>query len=392
MRKAAHLLSSVSRNAGGLFYCAKRLTQAVAAEEKFQIEVLGLEDEFSKEDLPEWSPVPARAFSSSGPNAYRYSSALRRALFSAEVEVLHLHGLWMYPSRAALLWRKQTRQALVVSPHGMLDPWALKNSPLKKALANFLFQRKCLEEAACLSSLCDSETQSIRDLGFKQAICQIPNGVDLPLAREAGPAPWTGSLKESDKVLLFLGRLHPKKGLEALVEAFARVQAAKSKGSEDWYLVLAGWDQNGHQEELQALVKKHGMEKRIFFPGPLFGASKDNAFRAASAFILPSFSEGLPVAVLEAWSYALPVLMTPECNLPEGFKHDAAVKITNDVDTLEVSLKNYLAGDLEEHKAMGERGLALVAEQFSWKRIGRDMNAVYQWLLEGGPAPACVKL
>jgi glycosyltransferase involved in cell wall biosynthesis len=302
MIKTANLTSSVSRDAGGLFYSVRRLVQAISAGGDFGVEVLSLKDKHTAEDAPSWAPVPARLFPVLGPKAFGYSRPLRDALMQSDFELLHVHGMWMYPSHVALNWWKKYKRPYLVSPHGMVDPWALKNSRWKKAVASAWFQREVLERAACLRSLCASETESMRLLGLKQPICQIPNGVDLPEPGPAGPAPWAGQLKPGARVLYTLGRMHPKKNLPALIEAFSRVVKAGAKGSQDWMLVVAGWDQQGHTDLCKDLAKAAGMEDRILFPGPLFGQAKADAFRASEAFILPSFSEGLPVAVLEAWS------------------------------------------------------------------------------------------
>ncbi|HTB34244.1 MAG TPA: glycosyltransferase [bacterium] len=392
MIKTANLTSSLSRGAGGLFYSVRRLVQAIAAEGAIDVQVMALTDEFSDKDRAEWSPIRTQTFPTQGPKAFGYSSELSRALMHSEFELLHVHGMWMYPSHLSLRWGKKYKRPYMVSPHGMLDPWALKNSRWKKAVTNVLFQRENLERAACMRSLCVSETESVRLLGLKQPICQIPNGVDLPAPGPGGPAPWAKDLKPGSRVLYTIGRMHPKKGLPALIEAFSRVQKAGAKGSQDWVLVLAGWDQLGHEQHLKDLVKERGMEQKILFPGPLFGQAKADAFRASEAFVLPSFSEGLPVAVLEAWSYGLPVLMTPECNLPEGFAKGAAVKVATDADSLERSLTAYFAEDPEAHRAMGAKGRELVEAQFTWKRIGKDMSDTYLWLIHGGPKPDCVIL
>jgi glycosyltransferase involved in cell wall biosynthesis len=390
MIKTANLTSSLSRGAGGLFYSVRRLVQAIAAEGTIDVEVLALADEFSDDDRASWAPIRTQVFPTLGPKSFGYSAALSKALIHSNFELLHVHGMWMYPSHLSLRWGKKYKRPYLVSPHGMLDPWALKNSRWKKAVANALYQRENLERAACLRSLCVSETESMRALGLTQPVCQIPNGVDLPEPGPSGPAPWAKDLKPGSRVLYTLGRMHPKKNLPALIEAFSRVQKSGAKGSQDWVLILAGWDQLGHEALCKDLAKAHGMEHKILFPGPLFGQAKADAFRASEAFILPSFSEGLPIAVLEAWSYGLPVLMTPECNLPEGFAKDAAVRISTDAGALERSLAAYFSEDVDAHRAMGARGRALVEAQFTWKRIGKDMNDTYLWLLGGGPAPACV--
>jgi poly(glycerol-phosphate) alpha-glucosyltransferase len=384
MIRTADMLSSVSRKSGGLFYSVRRLSQSVARLGVVETEVFALEDEFSQEDARHWSPLTPRLFGVRGPKSFGYSPSLRRELLSSDAALLHSHGMWMFPSSLALQWRRQKGKPSLLSPHGMLDPWALRRSALKKLLARFLYEDEHLRRCDCLRSLCDSETRSMRALGLSQPICHIPNGVDIPGPATGAPPPW-GRLRQG-RVLLFLGRIHPKKGLEPLLRAFARLKP----GSGDWSLAVAGWDQGGHEERLKRLAARMGLEGRVLFTGPLFNAAKDAAFRHASAFVLPSLSEGLPVAVLEAWSYGLPVLMSSACNLEEGFERGAAMRIPDGGDALQQCLGNFLSLSQAELQAMGGRGLGLVQEKFAWDRIARDMLAVYLWLLHAGPKPACV--
>jgi poly(glycerol-phosphate) alpha-glucosyltransferase len=384
MIQTAELLSSVSRKSGGLFYSVRRLAQSVERLGVLGSTVYSLEDEFSHEDARHWSPLKPRVFGVRGPKSFGYSPALKHELLSSQAALLHSHGMWMFPSSLALQWRRLKGKPSLLSPHGMLDPWALRRSPFKKLLARFLYEDEHLRRCDCLRSLCDSETRSMRALGLTQPICRIPNGVDIPGPDGGAPPPW-GRLGKR-RVLLFLGRIHPKKGLEALLRAFAGLKA----GSNEWSLAVAGWDQEGHEERLKGLAARLGLEGRVLFTGPLFNSAKDAAFRHASAFVLPSLSEGLPVAVLEAWSYGLPVLMSSACNLEEGFDRLAAQRIADEEGGLGRSLEGFLSLGEKELQEMGARGLSLVKEKFAWDGIAKDMLAVYLWLLQAGPKPACV--
>jgi poly(glycerol-phosphate) alpha-glucosyltransferase len=157
-----------------------------------------------------------------------------------------------------------------------------------------------------------------------------------------------------------------------------------------WRLIIAGWDQLGHQAELQALAAEPHSDSRIEFVGPQFGEAKSALFRKASAFILPSLSEGLPMSVLEAWSWRLPVLMTTNCNLPEGSKAGAAIMMEPDMEDISKALAELFSMDRIEREAMGARGRRLVEEKFQWARVAEQMTQVYDWVLGRGPRPACV--
>jgi glycosyltransferase involved in cell wall biosynthesis len=290
----------------------------------------------------------------------------------------------------------------------MLDRWALNNSKWKKRVAAFLYEDRHLHEAACIRALCDSEAESIRAYGLRNPICVIPNGVELP--EKVGNWKFEiGNSKlgfaEGRKVLLYLGRLHPKKNLAALLKGWAEIRKSKVEGgkSEQWLLAVVGWDQGGHEDELKRLAGELGLSfaaagtaastalTSVAFLGPQFGADKDACYRVCDAFILPSLSEGLPMTVLEAWAYAKPVLITPECNLPEGFAAGAALRIGTNANEIADGLKQLFEMNDGDRKAIGERGRALVAEKFSWPQIGEQMRAVYEWVLGGGAPPGTVE-
>jgi glycosyltransferase involved in cell wall biosynthesis len=380
-----HLLSSVSRANGGISESVRRLAQSQQATGMVDVAVLSLQDKFTDQDLPRWRPLQPQCHSVWGPRAMGYAPALLPALLKQTADVTHVAGLWMYPSVASLRAAQRSGRPYIISPHGMLDPWALKNSAWKKQLASRLFERRHLEGAACLQALCASEAISIRAAGCAQPIFVLPNGIDLPDASACGSVPaWAGRVPADRRVMLFLGRIHPKKGLHPLVEAWDAMRTT------NWQLVIAGWDQGGHLLELERLVQKLNLSDRITFCGPLHGPAKDAAYASAQAFILPSFSEGLPTTVLEAWAHGLPVLMTAACNLPEGFASGAALEISSEPAQLAQSMLLFDRMSPSEQADMGQRGRILAEQQFNWDRIAREMVAVYRWVAGQGPQPSCV--
>jgi poly(glycerol-phosphate) alpha-glucosyltransferase len=195
-------------------------------------------------------------------------------------------------------------------------------------------------------------------------------------------------------MLLYLGRLHSKKNLSALLDAWKTLHRSKAgnQGSEKWVLAVAGWDQGGYEALLKKKAHDLEVENSVLFLGPMFGDDKAAVYQKATAFVLPSLSEGLPMAVLEAWANGKPVLMTPECNLPEGFATDAAVKIDTTANGIAKGLVQLIEMSDSDCAAMGERGRTLVAEKFSWPRVGEQMRSVYEWVLGGGPPPETVRV
>ncbi len=315
-------------------------------------------------------------------------------LSRSDSELTHLHGLWTASSFAV----KSSKRPYVVSPHGMLDQWALKRSYWKKAIAGAVFERSCLRQASCLHALCPPEAEAIREYGLKNPIATIPNGVNLPdISNAPGPAP------NNMNRLLFLGRLHTKKGLENALKAWSTIA-----NREKWQFLIAGWDQDGYEDSLHELCADLALSHAsipaetfvqepaaaessdVVFLGPAFDDVKAQLFINSQAFILPSFSEGMPMAILEAWSYRLPVIMTEHCNIPEGFEVGAALKTGTEAEEIALTLSQFFAFSAEEQASMGDNGRQLVEERFTWPRIAEDMKDVYRWILGDGSPPKCV--
>jgi poly(glycerol-phosphate) alpha-glucosyltransferase len=192
--------------------------------------------------------------------------------------------------------------------------------------------------------------------------------------------------RDDRSVLLFLGRIHPKKGLETLIRAWRLIVHRSLSLGREWRLVVAGWDDGGHVPHLRKLLKDLDIERYVEIVGPVFGTHKHAALSHARAFILPSLSEGLPLTILEAWAYGLPVFMTRACNLPQGFDAGAAYELepspSQIADTLLATLPR---GDLLAR--VGDAGRSLAASQFNWQNIANDWAQIYSWIVKGGDKP-----
>ena len=372
------LTGSVSRQGGGVFDSVRGLSLALREHEGVDVHVFGLADEDTEQDRAFWDGLPVHAAAITAVRPFGYARELYGFVRDADLDILHTHCTWMYPSLVSLKWSGATGRPVVVSPRGDLDPWAVGNSRFKKLIAAAVFERRHLKRAAVLNALCVAEADSFRAYGLTNPIAIIPNGVDLPDLSRAGDAPpWAGFAPDGANVLLFMGRIHPKKNIAALIEAWASSHA--SPGAGNWWLAIAGWEQVGYEGELKALAAKLAAP-RVLFIGPQHGAAKDACFRNARGFVLPSLSEGLPRAVLEAWSYGLPVLMTPECNLPEGALAGAAIETSGTVEGIATGLRRLFDQDEGERAQMGAAGRALVEHKFTWKQVAADSAALYRSL------------
>ena len=384
--RVGFLVGSVSREAGGLFQSVRGLAKAVASTNA-DVRVFGMRDEQSGVDLQEWQPLSVQTFRPRL-RAWGYSNQLVPAMLEADLDILSVHGLWKYCSVASQRWHRKTGRPYLVHPHGMLEPWAVRNGMWKKRIAAHLYENQHLRGAACLRALSEAEAQSIRSYGLSNPICVIPNGIDLPDLGESNAK----TQSANPKTLLYLGRLHPKKNISNLIRGWNETFNSQRGSGDRWVLAIAGWDQGGYEAQLRQLTTNLGLLTSVIFVGPQFGADKSECYRACDAFILPSLSEGLPMTVLEAWAHAKPVLMTPECNLPEGFEANAAVRIGKASEEIASGLRVLREMSDDDRSRMGDRGRALVAAKFSWPQIGEQMRSVYEWILGGGSPPGSVIL
>ncbi len=389
--KVLHSCQSLSRTFGGVFEAVRQLVAEQARLEwRPEIRVAGTLDEFTETDRPLWQGCEVCSYPVLGPRAIGWSLSLSRLYREFSPDVVQVHGLWMYYSILNERYCRRKRVPYLVSPHGMLDSWALRNSSLKKSIARMLFEDQHLRNAGCLHALCTEEAEAIRRLGFQNPICVVPNGVVLPESNAAVPlpSPWSGLVPSGSPILLFLGRLHPKKGVDNLIEAWSMLRnVSKTCERAEWRLVLAGWGEPSYVDKLKAKVRHLHLERDVFFVGPLFGEAKNAAFHHAKAFVLPSYSEGLPMAVLEAWSHQLPVLMTPACNLSVGFEWNAAIRLGTEVSELVGPLTDFLRLTDLDQQAIGVRGFDLVVARFTWQRIARDLGRVYDWIAKETTQP-----
>jgi glycosyltransferase involved in cell wall biosynthesis len=308
-------------------------------------------------------------------------------------QLLHVHGLWRAPNRLAC--RLQGHLPVVVAPHGMLDPWAFAQHHRRKSLLWWMYEHRCLQRAAALQALCPAEAQALRRLGLTTPIALIPNGVAMPATMPADfgsrpaslPKPcWSGTIPKGEQVLLFLGRFHHKKGIQPLLEAWQCVASEAARGG--WWLALVGYGDGGAlQRQLSA-----SPIPRVVTCGPVFNAEKQAVLAGASAFVLPSYSEGLPMAALEAMAHQLPCLLSAACNLPEARAAGATLPAEPSVSSLSAALQQLFSLSPCDRSAMGAAGQALVREQFSWTVVAAQTLSLYRWILGEGERPAFVDL
>ncbi len=294
-------------------------------------------------------------------------------------DIVHAHGLWLmpniYPSWAAAA----AATPLVISPRGTFSPVALQRSRLRKRLFWTLLQARAVGQAACLHATSDQEHRDIRAAGLRQPVAVIPNGVDIP---EPAPAGTQGDAR----TLLYLGRIHPIKGLEVLLDAWSRV----SGDFPDWRLRLVGPDSDGYEAALKAKAEQLHLQ-RVQFAGSRYGAAKAEEYGAAELYVLPSFTENFGMSVAEAMAHGLPVITTTGTPWEAVRARCSGWWASPDAAGLEAALRDALGRPPQALREMGEAGRRWMAESFSWRRVAADMARVYEWICGEASPPDLVR-
>lgn len=364
--------SSISRKAGGVMNAMKSLYLSDELKE-YNIKIYAQKDSFALEDKKKW--LNTNIFLYNCNNFFGYSRIVRNKIITESGDLLHIHGLWMYPQAFINTWKSIIQKPVLVTPHGMLDPYIIQNqSKIKRILGKILFTEKSFKNTDCLHALCKKEMEDIRAYGLTQPIAVIPNGVSVNQN-------WhRTSKKEKTKHILYIGRLHKKKGIDLLLKALDLINIEDRELLKDCIIDIVGWDHENCLRELITIAKNSTIQDKIIFHGPLYGENKINILKKADVFILPSHGEGLPMTVLEAWAWELPVIITPQCNLPEAYDYKAGIKIEDNIESVKDGIIKFLNMTENEQLTIGKNGRILVEKEFSCSAVAKKMAQLYNWL------------
>jgi glycosyltransferase involved in cell wall biosynthesis len=378
--KVLHVLSSIDPRSGGPVEALRGLACAQAAA-GLTVEVVATWTRGANVDLAEqlrqrgvrvdligpcWRPLGWHP---------RLSTIVSEAVGRANI--VHIHGLWEEIQHRAARSAWRAGKPYLIRPCGMLDPWSLAQGRLKKALYLRLRLRTDLDRAAALHFTSQPECDLARPLGLRAPAVIEPNGVTLD---EYVELPSRGTfrvrhgLDPGRPVVLFLSRLHAKKGLDLLLPAFAQARPR------DALLVLAGPDADGYRASLETEVKRLGLSERVLFTGMLQGAEKRAAFVDADLFVLPSYQENFGIAVVEALAAGTPVLISDQVNIHDDVRRAGVGGVVpTAIDPLAAELTRWLT-DPDLHAAAAARARPFVRERYDWDRIARRWLDHYQHL------------
>ncbi|MGO8697750.1 MAG: glycosyltransferase [Limisphaerales bacterium] len=307
------------------------------------------------------------------PDFAYYSPALQRQApqLVNNCDVLHGHGL--YVGTNFIFGREARRQGkpLVYHVHGFFEPYILQRSRWKKQLVHWLFEDENFRRIRLWRALTDKEAGQIRSRGIKAPIVVVPNGLNADDYRQPGvraeaiATPLIPELKKSSRRVLFLSRIHPKKGLDLLFPAWSRVRPKTLS----WELVIAGPDEGGYLKEMRELAASLKLESQVQFTGEMTGAAKKALLSSADVFVLPSYSEGFSMSLLEALACGVPVAATRACNFPEISHAEAGWECETTVESLAAALLLAMESSDLERRQRGENGRELVEKYYAWPRI-----------------------
>ena len=333
--------------------------------------VFALEDAFSRTDAERFGDCEMNASAVRGPAQIGYAPGLANRLQAARLDCLHLHGVWMYPSRAGAQWAQASGKGYIVSPHGMLDPWITARGRWKKALARRGYERGNWARASFLHALTRREASDIADESGRRDSVVIANPAPAAMVAKA--------VIPRSPQLAYIGRIHPKKNLLALIAGWR--SAVRPDGAR---LILAGWGEASDVATLRAAVAAAGPSAE--FVGPIYGAAKQALLDQSQFIVLPSLSEGLPMAMLESWAAGTPTIMTDHCNLPEGFAAGAALRCAPDAASISAAVSAAFALDPAGWQTMAGRARDLAEGPFSPAVIAAQWAAAYgQAIAAGSP-------
>ena len=295
-------------------------------------------------------------------------------------DLIHSHMLWMAPNYYSGIVADKFDKPYVCSPRGTLSKWALSQSSWKKKIVLALGQQKALNTVDCFHATAEQEYDEIKEAGYPNIPCTvIPNGIDIPELPERK--------EKKYKQLTFMSRIHAKKGIDNLIEAWVSLQDT----FQTWELAIVGPDNNDYARAMKELAKKIGA-RRLTFTGEIKGQRKIDLLTNSDLFVLPTHSENFGMVVAEALACAVPVICTKGAPWSGLVDNDAGWWIDIGVEPLQNELTKAMNLSEIDRATMGENGREWMKRDFSWDEIAKDMIKTYEWLIHNTEKPNFIKV
>lgn len=386
--KVLHVIATLSERLGGPVQVVHGLCSALARKGcDVTIFSTNYDPETGKLDVPLGSLVnndgiKIHFFQIQHPYFYYYCPSLGHELMkrTAEFDIVHIHGVWLYPIAIAAYYCRKYNVPYLIRPLGCLKPFALNVKKLKKTIYFRLIERRNLNSAAAIHFLNQEETRCKDLLGLMSPGLIIPNGVEyvdesrLNLLKNEFRSKFPQLDKK--KIILFLGRISPEKGLDRLLDAFGKLFKTRS----DVYLVIVGPDDQGMGMKLRQQFQEKSIMNHVIFTGYLSGNEKLSALVDADVFCLPSYQEGHSIALTEALMCGLPAVITAGVDFPDLVKFNAGIVVDGKPEEIAFALLKILDNpDLSQQ--MGQNGRKLILEKYTWDKIAKQTTKVYKQII-----------
>lgn len=387
-----HVVAGIWEHTGGPAEVIPKLCQALVRQ-GCDITLMTLDGPHSQATFDcSINGVELRSFPVIGRSGIWYSPKLSKALkqIADKCDIIHNHGMWLHPNWCATKWAKANDKPLVISPHGVLTPGMLQRSRLKKLIAWALFDRRSVKYASVIQTFTEAEREQMEPRIRGKNVAVIPNGVDLWDLPDRGAFETRYPQTCGKKILLFLARVHPIKGVFDLVDAWKILGKRYPK----WHLIIVGRPEAECIDRLNARVKEHNLTAPITVTGPQYGQKRLEAYAAASAFVLPSYAEGFSTSILEAMACRLPVVYTytDPCNFSEAAERGAGIVGPAGTEPLIRNLERLFQLSDVERTRMGAVGRTLIQEKYTWPQVAKRMKQTYDWILGGVSTPPWVEV
>ncbi|WP_373479708.1 glycosyltransferase [Geminocystis sp.] len=313
---------------------------------------------------------------------YKFSFTLRKWLYAhvKDYDLVHTNAVFSLPNLPAYGASVQKKIPYIITPHGMLEPWALSYKSNKKKLFYNLLEKPAINQASGIQVLATPEKDRVKSLNLKPPLFVIPNGIvtkDFELLPSSSIFLDRFPNTKNRQLILFLGRIDPKKGLDLLAPAFAKVY----QKFPNTHLVIAGPDNVGYLPTVKNYFEELGCLDGVTFTGMLTGEMKYSALSAASIYVAPSYSEGFSMSILEGMASGLPCIFTTGCNFPEAQETNTAYVVDIDSESIEKALLKCLENPTEA-KQMGHRAQKFILENYTWDEIAKKLIKVYQEIID----------